>query len=225
MESVPSKTEITINKKVTSINDEIAGRIKAQLENHRILSINIMGAPGSGKTSLIEGLALCLGPDKIAVIQGDLESDIDKQRLEKQGLAAYQINTHSGCHLNAKMIEQALKFVPLNGRQYLFIENVGNLVCPAGKQIGQDVDVVVSSVTEGSDKPRKYPIIFLNSRLVVIAKSDLAEAVDFDKDQYLNDLKNLNPALAIFSTSAKDPPSFKPVAGECSRLWQEKFGR
>ena len=123
-----------------------------------------------------------IDPKDIAVIQGDCESDIDKQRLEKSKIYTHQINTHSGCHLNSSMINSALIDMDLAGKKYLLIENVGNLVCPAGVNIGQHMDLIVSSTTEGSDKPKKYPQIFMDASVVVISKADLAKHVGFSEE-------------------------------------------
>ena len=200
-----------IGKPVDGVNDQLAHQILHTLEDLNIFCINIMGAPGSGKTTLIEGIAPFL--DKIAVIQGDLESDVDKQRLLKKNIPTYQINTHSGCHLTAHLINRALISMDLTGISFLFIENVGNLVCPAGMKIGQHMDIVLSSTTEGSDKPKKYPLIFLDASAIIITKTDLASAVEFDEAAYLADIKKINPKSAIFRVSKKEASSFSGIAG------------
>ena len=215
---------IEINKSVTEANDAIAHQIWHFLKDKNILCINLMGAPGSGKTTFIEGLVGFaketggfIDPKEIAVIQGDLESDIDKKRLEEKNIQCHQINTHSGCHLNAAMINKVLlnmdeKF-NLNNKKFLIIENVGNLVCPAGVKIGQHMNIVISSTTEGSDKPKKYPIIFYDAGLVVISKYDLKEAVEFDEESYIKDIKNINSKASIAKVSSKKPETFSEVAG------------
>jgi len=204
-------TTITVNKSLTEHNDKIAHNTWHSLQDKEILCVNILGAPGSGKTSLIEGLSAHIEASAIAVIQGDLESNVDKERLEKQGIDTFQINTHSGCHLTAQLIADALLNMKLSGKKYLFIENVGNLVCPAGVKIGQHMDIVVSAVTEGSDKPKKYPIIFDGARIIIISKYNLAEAVDFDEAQYTSDVKEINTKAKILKTT-KDKESFKAIA-------------
>jgi hydrogenase nickel incorporation protein HypB len=211
-------SELKVEKKVSALNDELAAKTSELLNKQQIYSINIMGAPGSGKTTLIEGLAKHLGAEALAVIQGDLESDIDTRRLEAIGIHTYQINTHSGCHLNAKLVHEALTQLNFSRKKFLLIENVGNLVCPAGKKIGQDLNMLVSSTTEGSDKPKKYPIIFHESQVVVISKSDLAEAVGFDRQAYLKDLKGINNQLMIYEVSSKSPSSFAAVAELMTKL-------
>jgi hydrogenase nickel incorporation protein HypB len=204
--------EISIEKKVTDDNDTIAQETNNYLKEKGIKCVNIMGAPGSGKTTFIEGIAKFIPANNIAVIQGDLESDIDKVRLEKSNISTYQINTHSGCHLSAKMVADAVQNMDLNNKKLLLIENVGNLVCPAGRKIGQDMDMVISATTEGSDKPKKYPVIFLDAKLVVISKTDLAEAVNFSEEQYLNDIKAINANTKIVKTTIKEENSFKEAA-------------
>ncbi|MBT4823883.1 hydrogenase nickel incorporation protein HypB [Candidatus Woesearchaeota archaeon] len=203
---------IDVNKSVTEANDELAQQIGNFLKDKGILSINLMGAPGSGKTTFIEQLVEFIPAEEIAVIQGDLESDIDKKRLEKKNIHTFQINTHSGCHLNAMMVNKALMHMQPSGKKYLIIENVGNLVCPAAVQIGQHIDIVVSSTTEGTDKPKKYPVIFMNTKMIVLSKYDLKEAVGFEETKYLEDLKNINAEAKIVKVSSKDPESFKDAA-------------
>jgi len=203
--------KVIINKSVTELNDVLANHIQSFLLEKHILCVNLMGSPGSGKTAVIEGLLRYIDVSDIAVIQGDLESDLDKKRLEKKGVLTYQINTHSGCHLTSAMINKALYELDVQHKKYLLIENVGNLVCPAGVKIGQHVNVVVSSTTEGADKPKKYPYVFMDADLVVISKYDVVEYVDFNVDGYLQDIRNINANVTIVKTSTKDPDSFKNV--------------
>ncbi|MBN1157103.1 hydrogenase nickel incorporation protein HypB [Candidatus Woesearchaeota archaeon] len=203
---------IFLDKSVTELNDSIADKTRIFLKEKSILCINIMGAPGSGKTTVIEGIADLIPRKEIAVIQGDLESDVDKKRLEKMNIETFQINTHSGCHLNADMIESAISGMNLDGKKYLFIENVGNLVCPAGVKMGQHINIVISSTTEGSDKPKKYPLVFMDSRLIVISKYDLKDAVDFNEKGYVDDIVKINGRARIIKTSSKDSESFTEMA-------------
>jgi hydrogenase nickel incorporation protein HypB len=207
-----STRKVIIDKSITDTNDKLAHTIWHNLKDQKILCINLMGAPGSGKTTVIEQLSKLMDPKGIFIIQGDLESDIDKVRLEKKDIDAYQINTHSGCHLNAQMIKKALSNIKLENKKYLIIENVGNLVCPAGIKIGQHIDIVVSSTTEGSDKPKKYPHIFMDASLAIISKTDIASNVCFNEDQYLNDIKKINGKIKIIKTSSKDNKSFLDVS-------------
>ena len=201
---------IHINKSVHEHNNEVAHKLWHKFQKEGMLCVNVVGGPGSGKTSLIEEMGKFL--EEVCVIQGDLESDIDKQRLEKQNISTFQINTHSGCHLTANLIKEAINQFDTTGKKYLFIENVGNLVCPAGVKLGECLIIVVSSTAEGGDKPKKYPIIFRGAKAVVITKHDLAAHVDFNQTQYLMDLNEINPNINIFMTTTRKKSSFKEIA-------------
>ena len=205
-------TTITINKSLTEENDKLAHDTWHELQKQEVLGINLLGAPGSGKTTVIEGLAKVLGAENISVIQGDLESSVDKKRLEAQSIDTFQINTHSGCHLIAQMITDALQNLSLKNKKYLIIENVGNLVCPAGVKLGQYLDIITSATTEGGDKPEKYPIIFHYAKLALITKADLAKVVEFDEEKYMADVTKTNPKIKILKTSKKEPETFHAVA-------------
>ncbi len=221
-EKTTSSQSISVNKSIHEVNDAIAHDTWHYLQDKKVLCVNIQGAPGCGKTTLIEGLSgfLC----GITTIQGDLESDVDKVRLEAQDIPTHQINTHSGCHLNAQMIQDALLNVNLKRKEYLFIENVGNLVCPAGVKVGQHVNVTISAVTEGSDKPKKYPIIFLDSKLIIITKTNLIPHVDFDEEQYISDIKKINPRAKIVLLGKNDKIGLKKIADFFSHEKQHLLG-
>jgi hydrogenase nickel incorporation protein HypB len=216
------KREIVIEKNIKEHNDKVAHDNWHYLDEKKIFCINIMGSPGSGKTTFIEGISRFINPKDIFVIQGDLESDIDKKRLEKAGISAYQINTHSGCHLNADMIKTAMMNIDITGKKYLLIENVGNLVCPAGVSLGQMLNIVVSSVAEGSDKPKKYPYIFMDANMIILSKYDIAGAVDFQEEEYLKDIMNINSKAKIFKTS-KNKDSFHEPAHFLEHERQHSF--
>lgn len=219
------KETINVEKDLREGNDRIAAENKHMLLHKKVYPVNIMGSPGAGKTTLIENLAQHLDPAEIAVIQGDLESDVDKKKLEKKGILTYQINTHSGCHLNSNMINDAIEDMNLKGKKYLFIENVGNLVCPAGVFLGQDFNLVVSSTAEGADKPKKYPIIFNEANMVVISKADLAELAGFNKTEYMQDLKEINPGMQVVETTKSNLDSYSDIAKtlvEKQKEWEEK---
>jgi len=198
--------EIKLDSSLTARNDEIAKEISKIFDERNIFCINVMGGPGCGKTTFIEELSQFL--PNLFVIQGDLKSDIDTKRLEEKGVKSFQINTHSGCHLNAHMIEEALKNINLEGVDYLLIENVGNLVCPAGVMLGQHMNLVLNSVTEGNDKPEKYPLIFKDSNAVILSKYDLKEAVEFNEEEYLERLNKVTKK-PLFKISKKDKDSIK----------------
>ncbi|MFH0862414.1 MAG: hydrogenase nickel incorporation protein HypB [Candidatus Altiarchaeota archaeon] len=215
---------IIVGRSVTEANDRLASQLAHDLLHLGMLSVNFMGAPGSGKTTVIGNLCRSIPRKDVAVIQGDLESDVDKRRLNALGIDTAQINTHSGCHLNAAMVEKALKELRLEGKRFLFIENVGNLVCPAGVNVGQHVNVVVSSTTEGSDKPRKYPIIFRDADMIIISKYDLKKHVGFNETAYLHDLSGINPQATVVKASIKDGKGFMQAARFLQRARERMIG-
>ncbi|MBU0762658.1 MAG: hydrogenase nickel incorporation protein HypB [Candidatus Altiarchaeota archaeon] len=206
------KEIIRLQESVNRENDETAEKTNRFLTGEKIFCINLMGSPGSGKTAFIEGLTPYIKPSEMAVIQGDLESDIDKKRLQKKKILAYQINTHGGCHLNAFMVADAVRKLKLRGKKYLVIENVGNLVCPAGIPLGQHINALVSSTAEGTDKPRKYDIMFMDADLIAISKYDLRAAVGFRERQYVKDIRRVNKKAQIIKTSIKDRKTFASAA-------------
>lgn len=196
--------KISVVKEILSANDQVAA------ENHELLSeagvfvVNLMASPGAGKTSLILATARCLPSElRPGVIEGDLASTIDSDTIAARGLPVVQINTGGNCHLDAPMIRSALPHLPLAEIDLLFIENVGNLVCPAGYDLGEGLRVVLMSVTEGEDKPLKYPTIFHGADLAVITKADLAEAVEFDWAAAMKSIQGVRPGLPTLRVSAK----------------------
>ena len=209
--AVPTTIRVPIDRDIFEENDRRARTTSHDLVHRGVLAINVMGAPGSGKTTVIEMLATFLGKERIAVIQGDLESDVDKVRLERAGIRAFQINTHSGCHLNAAMIAHALEHLSLDGISFLFIENVGNLVCPAGVQLGQHVNIVVSSTAEGSDKPKKYPHIFRDADAILISKTDLVPYVSFDELLFRDDLTKIARDALLLGLAKNAPAELGPL--------------
>jgi len=217
--------KLELNLSVSEENDRIADGVSVSLKRRGIFCINLLGSPGSGKTTAIEGIAKHIPKSEIAVIEGDLESDIDKRRLEESGVDSFQINTHSGCHLNADMIMDAVGRMNLSKKKYLIIENVGNLVCPAGVRIGQHLDIVISSVTEGSDKPAKYPVIFIDAAAIVISKEDLSQHVDFDERSYLDCIRQMNPGAPVIKTNRKRTESFKALADFISHERDHLLGK
>ena len=173
-------------------------------EGRKVLCLNMVSSPGSGKTTILEKtIGHLSGTVKIYVIEGDQQTLLDAERIEKAGAPAIQINTGSGCHLDAQMIEDALKKLNVEANSVLFIENVGNLVCPAMFDLGEYKRVVVISVTEGEDKPLKYPYMFQTSHLCIINKSDLSPYVDFRTEEAMRFARSVNPGLEFISVSAK----------------------
>jgi len=196
--------ELVVAKKILKANDQIAEGNRSKFDDAGVFVVNILGSPGSGKTALLEALfPLYRGRLNMAVIEGDLASTHDAERIEKAGVAAVQINTDGGCHLDANMIAAAAGSFDLRALDVLFIENVGNLVCTAGFDLGERLRVVVLSVPEGDDKVIKYPPIFQGAGAVVISKSDLLEHSDFDTARLRANLLRLNPSARVFELSAK----------------------
>ena len=187
-------------------NDHAARHNRAHFDSHGVLAVNLMSSPGSGKTALLEATIEALGGSlSMAVIEGDLETENDAERIRRHGVPAVQIATGSACHLDAHMVHQALHGLDLSGLDLVFIENVGNLVCPASFDLGQHANVALLSVPEGDDKPAKYPVMFRAADLVMLSKIDLLPVLDdFDParaEGYLRDLANSAPLIHASSKS------------------------
>jgi hydrogenase nickel incorporation protein HypB len=193
---------ITIERKVLEKNEQLAQRNREIFREHGILTLNFVSSPGAGKTTILEKTFQELrGSMKVAVIEGDVQTDFDAQRVAKYGVPVVQIVTLGGCHLDAKLVQDAMTNLDLKGLDLLFIENVGNLVCPANYDLGEALKVVVLSTTEGDDKPLKYPGMFLNSSVLIINKTDLVPYVRCDLNALKNNALQINPALRVFELS------------------------
>jgi hydrogenase nickel incorporation protein HypB len=193
---------ITIERKVLEKNEQLAQNNRAVFRQHGILALNFVSSPGAGKTTILERTFQELrGFMKIAVIEGDVQTDLDAQRVAKYGVSVVQIVTLGGCHLDAKLVQDAMANLELKGLDLLFIENVGNLVCPANYDLGEALKVVVLSTTEGDDKPLKYPAMFLNSSILIINKTDLIPYLRCDLNVLKNNALQINPALRVFEVS------------------------
>jgi len=194
---------ITIERKILEKNDEVAIKNRELLSGKKILTINLVSSPGAGKTSLLEKTLEHL-KDKIpiSIIEGDVQTSIDAERVAKYNVPVVQIVTNGACHLEAKLVQDALGSLDLTKTKLLFIENVGNLVCPAAYDLGEDMKVVIASTTEGDDKPLKYPRMFLNAAVLIINKTDLLPYIDCNADTLKNNALKINPNLIIFETSA-----------------------
>ncbi len=194
--------EIKVLKDILSANNQIAEQNRQLLTSKRIMAINLMSSPGSGKTTLILRTVEALqNKARIAVIEGDVSSSIDAQTLSQAGVTAVQINTGGGCHLDAGMVNSALANLPLDEIDILFIENVGNLICPGGFDLGEYLKVVILSTPEGDDKPHKYPMLFTQAKALVVNKTDLLPYVGFDLDTLTRAFKGLNQQAALFPIS------------------------
>ncbi len=189
---------IEIKRAVYEANDKRAAAIRDSLRARGVFTVNILGGPGAGKTSLISRVAERLAGEPLAVVEGDVASDIDTRTLRALGVEAYQIETGGDCHLNAAMMEEILGRMSVADGSWLLIENIGNLVCPAEFVIGEDLKVVVASAAEGSDKPWKYPTAFARSAACVLSKIDLAAAVGFDEAFFRQGLSSCSPDCALF---------------------------
>lgn len=193
---------ITIERKVLEKNDELARQNRTLFASRNIFSINIVSSPGAGKTSLVEKtLEQLKGKLNVAVVEGDVQTDFDAQRVAKYGVPVVQIVTNGGCHLEAKLVQDALQNLDLTNIQLLVIENVGNLVCPANYDLGEEMKVVVASTTEGDDKPLKYPGMFRNASVLIINKTDLLPYLPCKIDELKRNALSINPSLIIFETS------------------------
>ena len=196
--------KVPVLKDITNANDAIAAQNRQILDKHGILNINLMSSPGAGKTSLILKTIKHLGSKlRLAVIEGDVASKIDADKIGKEGIPAIQINTGGSCSLEAQMINTALGKLPLEKINVLIIENVGNLICPAAFSLGEHKKVVIASIPEGDDKPAKYPVIFSEADAVIINKLDLLSHVDFDLPRFHKRIEGLNPKVKIFEVSCK----------------------
>ena len=214
----PQTRTIDLNLDIMSENNRLAELNRRFFEGRKVLCLNLVSSPGSGKTTILEKSIEALKTGyKMYVIEGDQQTLLDANRIEKAGAPAIQINTGSGCHLDAHMVEEALKKLDIDADSVLFIENVGNLVCPAMFDLGEHKRVVVISVTEGDDKPLKYPYMFQSSHLCIINKSDLLPYVDFNTDATIKYARTINPDLEFIVLSAK--------TGEGMDLWYEWIGR
>jgi hydrogenase nickel incorporation protein HypB len=194
---------IAIEQALLAKNDELAARNRAWLTGRRITSVNLMSSPGSGKTTLLERTISDLsGRREVSVIEGDQETTLDADRIRATGCSVVQINTGAGCHLDADMLARGLHQLGPSEDSLLFVENVGNLVCPALFDLGEHARAVVISVTEGDDKPLKYPHMFAAADVVVVNKTDLLDYVDFDVDRCAANARLVNPQLRVFPVSA-----------------------
>jgi hydrogenase nickel incorporation protein HypB len=204
------KKTVDVIKKILDKNDQEALHNRVHFDEHNVLAINLMSSPGSGKTTLLEKMA-DLTPFKFAVIEGDLETSRDADRLKAKGINAYQIQTGSACHLDAFMVHKALHHVPLEPIDVCFVENVGNLVCPASYDVGTHINIVLVSVPEGNDKIAKYPVMFRAADLILITKTDLLPHFDYDLESEKKDARKIKPNVDIIEVNIKDEKSIQKV--------------
>lgn len=218
--SVPGLTQARLIEVETSIlakNDALAASNRRVLAALGALAVNLVSSPGSGKTTLLCRTIEMLGDAPLAVIEGDQQTSMDADRIRATGARAVQVNTGKGCHLDAQMVSRAMDDLRPQVGSYLFIENVGNLVCPAAFDLGEDAKVAILSVTEGEDKPLKYPDMFTAAKLAILNKVDLAPHCDADLDAYEANLRQVNPAIEILRVSAR--------TGEGMAAWLDWLAR
>src|SRR3984957_10229829 len=203
---------IEVLQDLLSANHRVAAHNRDHFDEHGVLTINLMSSPGAGKTALLEATIVALRDRyRIGVIEGDLETDNDAARIRAHGVPVIQITTGTACHLDAHMVHRALHEMPLASLDLLFIENVGNLVCPASFDLGQHRNVTLLSVTEGDDKPAKYPVIFRASDLVVLSKADLLDVLeDFDPERAAAALFALGRDTPMIHSAARRAPALRP---------------
>ena len=205
--------KVEVIKNVFESNDTYAQKNRQQFKDKHVFAVNIISSPGAGKTSVLERLIPLMKEQiKVAVIEGDLYTTKDADRIEHLGVEVVQINTEGACHLDAKMITQAAGRINLEETDLLIIENVGNLVCPAEFDVGENMKIHIASIAEGNDKPMKYPLIYEKAQLVLLNKVDLIPYTEFDLAAYKEDLQNINPKLVCLTVSARTGEGIKEVA-------------
>jgi len=203
---------INIKEEILAENKGLADKLRGRLKERGVFLVNLMSSPGSGKTSLIVRSLQKLGSRyRMAVIEGDVDSAVDAERVAREGVPAVQIKTGGSCHLSAAMVEKGLGALPLDSLDLLFLENIGNLICPAGSDTGANLDVALVSIPEGDDKPLKYPLIFRTAHVFVVNKTDVGEHFDFDVEAFRARVRRLNPEAPVFEVSCK--------TGEGIDLW------
>ena len=205
------KKTIDVITKILDKNDQEAEHNREHLDKHNVLGINLMSSPGSGKTTLLEHLADVVD-FKFGVVEGDLETNKDANRLKEKGIVAHQIQTGSACHLDAFMVHKALHHIDLDSIDVCFVENVGNLVCPASYDVGTHLNIVLVSIPEGEDKIAKYPVMFRQADLILFTKTDLLPYFDYDIEAEKEVARKLKPNVDILEVSTKDQESLKKVA-------------
>lgn len=196
--------KVELKRRILRENDEAADRLRLRFTISGTLVVNLISSPGSGKTALLEATARALtGRVRLAAVVGDVATELDADRLKAAGLPAKQISTGGSCHLDARLVAEAIESNAIPASDVLFIENVGNLICPTSFDLGEDAKVALLSVTEGPDKPVKYPGIFSKANIIVVTKTDLLPFVDFDMDLVRDRIRTLNPTARIFYTSSR----------------------
>ena len=205
---------LNVNEHILSANDMLAENLRRKFADSKVFVMNLMSSPGAGKTSLILKIIESMSPKfKIGVIEGDIASDVDSQKIQQANTDVVQINTKGACHLDANMILSAADTLGLEGKGLLIIENVGNLVCPAEFNLGENIKVMILSIPEGHDKPLKYPLMFTESNALILNKIDLLPYTDFNMNELRRTVLAMNPTLQIFPVSAKTGEGIQEFSG------------
>ncbi|MCH9812496.1 MAG: hydrogenase nickel incorporation protein HypB [Epsilonproteobacteria bacterium] len=202
---------ISVIQKILDKNDHEAAHNRAHFDSHGVLGVNLMSSPGSGKTALLEALVE-VADFRFGVVEGDLETNRDADRLKAKGIVAQQIQTGSACHLDAFMVHKGLHHMPLEELDVCFVENVGNLVCPASYDVGTHLNIVLVSIPEGEDKVAKYPVMFRQADLVLFTKTDLLPHFEYDIQREKQEARGIKPNVDILEVSIKEPESIQKVA-------------
>ena len=196
--------EIKVLHQIMDWNEDVSDEVKSTLADHRICMINVMGSPGAGKTSLITSLIEKLRADyRVGVIEGDIAGQVDAEKIAALGIPAVQLNTDGACHIEAMSIRHILPELPLDDLDVIFVENIGNLVCPAEFRIGESLRITILSIPEGDDKVEKYPLMFTDTDCLILNKYDMMPYFDFDEDRVLANYETVNPGAPLFRVSSR----------------------
>jgi hydrogenase nickel incorporation protein HypB len=217
--------EIKVLKNILDVNDQVAEQNRKLLKDKKIMMINVWASPGAGKTTLMLRTAEALkGKARMAVIEGDVASSIDTEKLMEAGVTAIQINTDGGCHLDAGMVSSALQNLPLDELDVIFIENVGNLICPGSFDLGEYKRIIVASTPEGEDKPHKYPLMFTIAHTCIVNKIDLIPHVNFNIENFTRTVTGMNPDIEMFRISGATGDGIKEWTGWVLKNLEEYRG-
>ena len=218
--------QIQVKKNILQSNDALADKNRELLNQTGIFTINLLGSPGAGKTSVLEQMIRNMKQQTaMAVIEGDLYTTKDAERIEAHGIPVIQVNTVGACHLDAAMIGEALDHLELESINFLVIENVGNLVCPASYDLSEDMRITVLSITEGNDKPLKYPSMFQRSDMLIVNKMDLIQYTNFSMEELYQDIRSLNKDMKIFEVSCADGEGFDDLCQYLQQRIIDKGGK
>lgn len=216
--------EIKVVHQILEWNEDVSDKVKQTLSDKKVCLVNVMGSPGAGKTSVITSIINKLSDKfRIGVIEGDIAGQIDAEKMEALGVPVVQLNTDGACHIEAMSIEHILPDFDLNSVDVLFVENIGNLVCPAEFNIGEDFRVALLSVPEGDDKVHKYPLMFQTTDALVLNKYDMIEYFDFDTARVEKDARDINPDVSIFKVSNKSGDGLKEFLNWLSKKIEDKI--